>query len=119
MVTIVGITDDALNDNLRNPIPAAIYVPFTFLLPDGAQILVRANVPPLMLLGAVRSQVAEVDADQRVSGETAELTSWISNGTEWEHESPGAPGFPFFGVMAITLAAVGLYSVMAYTVAQR
>src|ERR1700722_3064717 len=119
MVTIIGITDDVLNDNLRNPIQAAIYVPFTFLLPDGAQILVRANVPPLMLLGAVRSQVAEVDADQRVSGETEELTSWISNGPEWQQERLAAWVFPFFGVMAITLAAVGLYSVMAYTVAQR
>jgi predicted permease len=118
-VTVIGIVDDVLNDNLRNPVQPAIYVPFTFLVPDGAQILVRANVPPLTLLGAVRSQIAKVDPDQRISGETEELTSWISNGPEWQQERLAASVFPFFGLMAITLAAVGLYSVVAFTVAQR
>jgi predicted permease len=118
-VTIIGIVDDVLNDNLRNPIQPAIYVPFTFLIPDGAEILVRANVPPLTLLNAVRSQIATVDPEQRISGETEELTQWISNGPEWQQERLAAWVFPFFGVMAITLAAVGLNSVVAYTVAQR
>src|SRR6202012_3847200 len=68
MVTIIGIVDDVLNDNLRNPIQPAIYVPFTFLVPDGMQILVKANVPPLTLLGAARTQIAKVDPEQRISG---------------------------------------------------
>jgi predicted permease len=118
-VTVIGIVDDVLNDNLRNPVQPAIYVPFTFLVPDGVQILVRANVPPLTLLGAVRSQIAKVDPDQRIQGESEELTSWISNGPEWQQERLAASVFPFFGLMAITLAAVGLYSVVAFTVAQR
>jgi predicted permease len=118
-VTIVGIVDDVLNDNLRNPIQPAIYVPFTFLVPDGTQILVRANVPPLGLLRAVRSQISKVDSEQQISGKTEELGDWISNGPEWQQERLAAWVFPFFGMMAITLAAVGLYSVMAYTVAQR
>jgi predicted permease len=119
MVTIIGIVDDVLNDNLRNPIQPAIYVPFTFLLPDAAQILVKANVPPLTLLNTVRSEIAKVDPEQRVPGNTEELTLWISNGPEWQQERLAASVFPFFGLMAITLAAVGLYSVVAYTVAQR
>ncbi len=118
-VTVIGIVDDVLNDNLRNPVQSAIYVPFTFLLPDAAQILVRANVPPLTLLNTVRSQIAKVDPEQRVSGDTEELTLWISNGPEWQQERLAASVFPFFGLMAITLAAVGLYSVVSYTVAQR
>jgi predicted permease len=119
VVTIIGITDDVLNDNLRNPVQPAIYVPSTSLVPDGMQILVRAKVPPLTLLGAVRSQIAKVDPEQQISGRTEELASWISNGPEWQQERLAASVFPFFGLMAITLAAVGLYSVVAYTVAQR
>ena len=63
---------------------------------------------------SVRSQVAKVDPEQRISGETKELTSWISNGPEWQQEGLAASLFPFFGLMGLTLAAVGLYSVMAY-----
>jgi predicted permease len=118
-LTIVGVVDNALNDNLENPIQPAIYVPFTFLVPDGVQILVRANGPPLALLGAVRSQVSLVDPEQRISGRTEELAKWISNGPEWRQERLAAWVFPLFGLMAITLAAVGLYSVVVYTVAQR
>jgi putative ABC transport system permease protein len=119
IVTIIGIVDDVLNDNLRNPVQPAIYVPSTFLVPDGMQILVRAKVPPLTLLGAVRSQIAKVDPELQIAGKTQELSLWISNGPEWQQERLAACVFPFFGMMAITLAAVGLYSVMAYTVAQR
>jgi predicted permease len=119
IVTIIGIVDDVLNDNLRNPVQPAIYVPFTFLLPNAAQILVRANVPPLTLLNTVRAQIARVDPEQQVPGNTEELTLWISDGPEWQQERLAASVFPFFGLMAITLAAVGLYSVVAYTVAQR
>jgi predicted lysophospholipase L1 biosynthesis ABC-type transport system permease subunit len=118
-LTIVGIVDNALNDSLRNPIQPAIYVPFTFLVPDGVQFLVRASVPPLTLLGAVRTQIAKVDPEQQIAGRTEELTNWISNGPEWRQERLAAWAFSLFGFMAITLAAVGLYSVMAYTVAQR
>jgi predicted permease len=118
-VTIIGIVDDVLNDNLRNPVQPAIYVPFTFLLPDAAQILVKANVPPLTLLNTVRSQIAKVEPEQQIPGNTEELSLWISDGPEWQQERLAASVFPFFGLMAITLAAVGLYSVVAYTVAQR
>lgn len=118
-LTIAGVVDDALNDNLQNPIQPAIYVPFTFLVPDGVQILVRASVPPLILLSDVRSQIAKIYPEQRIVGRTEELAKWISNGPEWRQERLAAWVFPLFGLMAITLAAVGLYSVVAYTVAQR
>ena len=77
-------------------------------MPDGVQILVRANVPPLTLLGAVRSQIAKIDPEQRIAGKTEELAKWISNGPEWRQERLAAWVFPLFGLMAITLAAVGL-----------
>jgi heme exporter protein D len=48
-----------------------------------------------------------------------ELVAWISNGPEWQREHLAAWIFGLFAWLAMALAAVGLYSVVSYTVAQR
>jgi predicted permease len=116
---IVGIVDDFLNDGLRNPIQPAIFVPYTFSMPGGFQILVRTEVRPLTLVHAVRTQLVAVNPDQQTWGEVEELDSWISNGPEWQQEHLAAWIFGIFAWVDLALAAVGLYSVVSYTVAQR
>jgi predicted permease len=116
---IVGIVEDFLDDGLRNPIQPAVFVPYTLSLWDGTQILVRTQVPPLTLVHAVKTQLIAVNPDQQTAGEVEELDSWISNGPEWQQEHLAAWIFSTFAWLALALAAVGLYSVVSYTVAQR
>jgi hypothetical protein len=116
---IVGIVADARNDGLANPITPAIFVPYTLNMTMGTQILVRSEVPPLTLLHAVRVQIAAVNADQQSYSNVEDLESWISSGPEWQQEHLAAWIFGVFGALALALAAVGLYSVVSYTVAQR
>lgn len=116
---IAGIVGDARNDGLEKPIQPAIYVPFTLNMWMGTQILVRSEAPPLTLLRAVRAQLVKVNPDQASYGNTDDLEEWISNTREWQQEHLAAWIFGVFGVLALALAAVGLYSVVAYTVAQR
>ena len=116
---IVGIVEDFLNDGLRNPIQPAVFVPYTFSMPGGFQILVRTAVRPLTLVRAVRTQLVAVNPDQQTWGDVEELDSWISNGPEWRQEHLAAWIFGIFAWLALALAAVGLYSVVSYTVAQR
>jgi ABC-type antimicrobial peptide transport system permease subunit len=85
----------------------------------GTQILVKSQVPPLTLLHAVRKQLTAVDPEQQSYSRTQDLESWISNDGDWQQEHLAAWIFGVFGGLALALAAVGLYSVVSYTVAQR
>ncbi|MGA2741133.1 MAG: ABC transporter permease [Bryobacteraceae bacterium] len=116
---IVGIVGDARNDGLANPIQPAVFVPYTLNMTMGTQILVRTQAPPLTLLHAVRMQLTAVDPEQQSYSATEDLDSWISDGEEWQQEHLAAWIFGVFGGLALALAAVGLYSVVSYTVAQR
>jgi predicted permease len=116
---IVGIVEDARNDGLRNSVKPAIFLPYTLFMHEGTQILVRSEVPPLTLLHAVAAQLTAVNPDQQTWSEIQDLDTWISEEPEWQQEHLAAWIFGVFAWLALALAAVGLYSVVSYTVAQR
>jgi predicted permease len=116
---IVGIVDDARNDGLRDPIKPAVYVPYTLTMSPGTQILVRSEVPPLTLLHAVQKQVVAVNPDQQTYSMASDLETWITDLPEWQQEHLAAWIFGILAWLALVLAAVGLFSVVSYVVAQR
>jgi ABC-type antimicrobial peptide transport system permease subunit len=116
---IVGVVGDALNDGLRKPIKPAIYVPYTLNMDQWTQILVRSDVPPLTLLRSVRTQLTAVNAEQQTYSEVQNLEQFVSDQPEWQQEHLAAWIFGIFAGLALALAAVGLYSVVSYTVLQR
>jgi ABC-type antimicrobial peptide transport system permease subunit len=116
---IVGIVDDARNDGLGDPVKPAVYIPFTLNMWQGTQILVRSEVPPLTLLHAVQKQLAAVNPDQQTYSMARDLETWITDLPEWQQERLAAWIFGILAWLALALAAVGLYSVVSYVVAQR
>jgi len=116
---IIGIVGDARDDGLRKPVKPAVFVPFTMYMRMWTQILVRTQVPPLAILNRVRAEVKAVDPEQQVFGETRDLEQWIQREDEYAYGRLVAALFSGFSILGLALAAIGLFSVVSYGVAQR
>ena len=116
---IIGVVADARDDGLRKPVKPAVYVPFTLQMRVWTQILVRTHAAPLSILSRVRAEVKAVDPDQQVFGQTRDLEQWIQGQSEYAYGRLIAALFTGFSLLALALAAIGLFSVVSYGVAQR
>ncbi len=116
---IIGVVGDARDDGLRKPIKPAVFIPYTMYMQMWTQILVRTRVAPLAVLNRVRAEVKAVDPDQQVFGETRDLEQWIQREDEYAYGRLVAALFSGFSLLGLALAAIGLFSVVSYGVAQR
>ena len=117
---IIGVTGNALDDGLDKPVKPAIYLPYTLNMWVWTQILVRSRVDPHAIIHSVRQQIAAVNPDQQASlWDDGLLESWIHNQRVFARARLVSILFATFSVLALILAAVGLYSVVSYSVAQR
>jgi predicted permease len=114
---VIGVVKDFKYTNLRDEIPEQAYVPYLgdrFL--TGMTMYLRTSADANQLMSAIRSTVRDMDPNVPVySMRTTEVTINESLSTERMIASLSA----VFGFLATLLAVIGLYGVMAYTVAQR
>jgi predicted permease len=115
-ITVVGVLADTRNAGLREPTRPAVYVPYTLAAPSGRLLLYRAQGDPLLLLNAVRQQVLAIDKEQPL-GRPYTLEQLL--GFETVQPKFNMALFTFFGVLGLTLATVGIFSVLSYMVARR
>ncbi len=118
-IQIVGVIKDKRDDGLSSPIQPEIFLPDTLFMGMWTQILVRSQVPPLTLLHTIGKTVSSIDHDQQLNGEVRDLDHWIMEQPEWARGHLISWLFAAFAGLALLLAAVGLYSVVSYTVVQR
>jgi predicted permease len=117
-IQILGVVADARNDGLRNAVRPAVYVPWSLRMRMFTQILVRTRVPPLSMLRDVRAEIVQIDRDQQVM-RVRDLEGWITNLPEYAQQRLVAMLFAVFSILALALAAAGLYSVVSCSVAAR
>jgi predicted permease len=122
---IVGVVGDARNDGVDQPIVPAIYIPYTAAMQAWAQFLVRTEGDPLTCLHSIRAAIASVASDQQISNSvsafngTFTLKEAIERDAQYSRQRLFSILFGVFSAMALALALVGIFSVVAYTVAQR
>ena len=115
-IEIVGMTRDAKYTDLRSPTRPTVYIPFQQDIPGQVNVAVRTVGEAMALAPAVRSAVRELDAtlplfDVRSQAEQVEQSL--------ARETMFARFSTLLGVIAVILAAIGLYGTMAYAVVQR
>ena len=116
-IEIVGIVKDAKYTGVRDEIPRQVFFPF--LQNDfagGAVIYVRTSSPPDAAFGAIRQIVRQIDPNIPIYN-LRTLEHQID--TSLLNDRIIATLSTAFGLLATLLAVVGLYGVMAYTVARR
>ncbi len=111
---IVGIVGDARNDGLEEPIAPEAFIPYTVTALTNNELLVKTSVTPDSVLYDVRAQIASVD-ENVVLANAGSLESLLSR------DYFAAPQFglvllSIFAGIGLVLSAIGVFSVMMYTV---
>jgi predicted permease len=116
---IVGLIGDAKYRNPKEPARASVYRPI-FQVQDPSAfantVQIRTDGDPLSIAPAVRAAIAQVD-DKLTIGTLTSLR--LQTEDVLRQERLIAQLVSFFGILALVLAAVGLYGIMSHAVVRR
>ena len=116
-IEIIGVIKDIKYTNLRDEIPIQMFVPYLgnrFV--TGMTVYLKTTLDPDQIASAVRTQIRQIDPNLPIYG-LRTVEEQISNSLLIERLIASLSSV--FGALATLLATIGLYGVMAYTVARR
>jgi predicted permease len=113
---VIGVVGDVHNEGLANEARETVYVPERISPRSSLNLFVRTKDNPLFSIAAVRDAIWTVDKNQAVTD--------ISTMQQVISHNVAQPRFfsvllSVFGFLALTLAAIGAYGVISYSVRER
>jgi ABC-type antimicrobial peptide transport system permease subunit len=107
---------DAKYNDLREPAPPTMYLPYTQLPPGAMAVVVRTVGDPVAAMPAIREVVRQVDSNLPLMDMTTQ-TDQIER--RFMQERVFAQASTLFGALALLVAAIGIFGLMSYNVTRR